>query len=32
MDVIEKKTLYTSSCIHMNKYEYISDDYSHTFF
>ncbi len=31
MDVIEKKTSYTSSCIHMDEYEYISDDYSHTF-
>ena len=30
MDVIYKKTLYISSCIHMDKYEYISDDYSHT--
>lgn len=30
MDVIEKTTSYTSSRIHMDKYEYISDDYSHT--
>ena len=32
MDVIEKTISYTSSCIHMDKYEYISDDYSHTSF
>lgn len=32
MDVIEKTISYISSCIHMDKYEYISDDYSRTFF
>jgi len=32
MDVIEKTTSYTSSRIHMDKYKYISDDYSRTFF
>ena len=32
MDVIEKTTSYISSCIHMDKYKYISDNYSHTFF
>lgn len=31
MDVIEKTSLYTSSCIHMDKYKYISDDYSRIF-
>lgn len=30
MDVIEKTILYISSCIHMDKYKYISDDYLHT--
>ena len=30
MDVIDKTTLYNSFCIHMDMYEYISDDYSHT--
>ena len=30
MDVIEKTISYTSFCIHMGSYEYISDDYSHT--
>ena len=32
MDVIEKTTSYIPSCIHMDKYKYISDNYSHTFF
>ena len=32
MDVIEETTSYTSFCIHMDKYKYISDDYSHTSF
>ena len=32
MDVIEKTILYTSFCVHMDKYKYISDDYSRTFF
>lgn len=32
MDVIEKTISYTSFCIHMGSYEYISDDYSHTSF
>ena len=31
MDVIDKTSLYTSSCIHMDKYKYISDDYSRIF-
>lgn len=31
MDVIEKTISYISSCIHMDKYEYISGDYSRTF-
>lgn len=30
MDVIEKTILYTSFCVHMDKYKYISDDHSHT--
>ena len=30
MDVIEKTISYISSCIHMDRYEYILDDYSHT--
>ena len=32
MDVIEKTTSRISSCIHMDKYKYISYDYFHTFF
>ena len=32
MDVIDKTISYISFCIHMDKYKYISDDYSHTFF
>jgi len=32
MDVIKKITLYTFFCIHMDKYEYISDNYLHTSF
>ena len=31
MDVIDKTTLYISSCIHIDKYKYISDDYLRTF-
>ena len=31
MDVIEKTILYTSFCVHMDKYKYISDDYSRIF-
>lgn len=30
MDVIEKTILYTSFCVHMDKYKYISDDHSNT--
>ncbi len=32
MDVIEKTTSCISSCIHIDRYKYISDDYSHTSF
>ena len=32
MDVLEKTISYIFPCIHMDKYKYISDDYSHTFF
>ena len=30
MDVIDKTNSYIFSCVHIDKYKYISNDYSHT--